>query len=60
LALGFFLIFRRRGKVKLKGPLGARIELEGSNDPAAQAPGVTARDIQAETGSVIAKDKSCR
>ena len=60
LALGFFLIFRRRGKVNLKGPLGTAIELEGSNDPAVPAPGVKARDITAETGSVSAKDKSGR
>ena len=59
LALGFFLTFTQRGKLLLKG-LGFQLELEGSNDPAASAPGVKGRDITAETGSVNAKDKTGR
>jgi hypothetical protein len=60
LALGFFLVFRRRGRVGLSGPLGTRLELQGSNDPPAPTPGVRARDIESATGSVSARDKSGR
>ena len=58
LALGFFLIFRRRGKIDLKGPFDSHLKLEGSNDPAAPAQRIRARNVQTETGSISVKEKT--
>jgi hypothetical protein len=47
--LGFFAVFRKKGKGKIKGPFGMGVEVEGSNEHASR-PGVQLKDAQAGGG----------
>jgi hypothetical protein len=52
--IAFFLIFRNKGKGKIKGPWGMGIDVEGSNETTPQ-PGVDIKDAQSG-GSIRVKD----
>jgi hypothetical protein len=52
----FFLVFRNKGKGKIKGPFGMGIEVEGSNE---SLPGVKVTGMQAG-GNIRATDSSGR
>ena len=54
----FFLIFRSKGKGKIKGPWGMGIEVEGSNEPVSK-PGVKIKGAEAG-GNVRATDATGR
>jgi hypothetical protein len=56
-AVSFLLVFRGRGKVKLKGPFKTGLEMHGSNDP---APGIRGEDLTSEKGGLTAHDKTGR
>src|SRR5258705_287900 len=53
--VGFFAVFRSKGKGKIKGPFGTGLEVEGANDPP-PATGVRIKDAEAG-GSVRADNK---
>jgi len=59
-AIGFFVVFRRRGRIEVHGPFGTKLKAEGSNEPAAPAPAVRGKDIVSEAGNVTAQDKTGR
>ena len=44
--IGFFAVFRRRGKASIHVG-GTRLEVEGSNEPGAPAPGVHGKKLKA-------------
>jgi hypothetical protein len=56
--VGFFWIFRRRGKVSISA-LSTRLEVEGSNEPGAPAPGIHGEELKAG-GNIKAIDKTGR
>lgn len=53
--VGFFAVFRFRGRFKLWGPFGVRAEAEGANEP---SPGVRGKDLVARHGGLTARDES--
>jgi hypothetical protein len=53
--VAFFVVFRGKGKGKIKGLFGTGIEVEGANDPR-PATGVRIKDAQAG-GNILADNK---
>ncbi len=53
-----FFVFRQRGKVKIKGPLGTGLELDASNDPPPSRPGIEAANIKSRKGGLVADDQT--
>jgi len=54
-----FLVFRQRGRVNIKGPMGTGLELDASNDPPPSQPGVEGKRIKTK-GGVRADDHTGR
>ncbi|MCB0192515.1 MAG: hypothetical protein KDJ65_11280 [Anaerolineae bacterium] len=54
-----FLVFRQRGKVKIKGPLSTGLELDASNE-SPLTPGVRIEDAKAKKGGLLAEDRTGR
>ena len=55
-----FLVFRQRGKVSIKGPLGTGLELDASNQPPATPPAVQVKNVKAKKGGLLAEDGTGR
>lgn len=57
LAIAFFAVFRGKGKVKVKAPLGVSLEAEGENPAPPSAPTHDARitDARSQTGGATAE-----
>ncbi|MGA3323467.1 MAG: hypothetical protein ABSF45_03265 [Terriglobia bacterium] len=55
-----FQVFRKRAKVKMQGPLGTSLELDGSNEPSAPGAAVKVMDATSRAGSLTAKDETGR
>jgi len=56
--IAFFYVFRHKGKGEISGPLGLKLKVEGSNEPASQ-PGVNIKDAEAG-GNLRARDTTGR
>ena len=59
-AIAAFLAFRRRAKVKIKGPLGTGLEIDASNEPASPGPAVKVSEAQSRGGGLTARDETGR
>jgi hypothetical protein len=59
-AVGAFVVFRRRARVDIKGPFGTGLNLSGSNDPAPIQPGVRVADAASRRGGLTAADSTGR
>jgi LPXTG-motif cell wall-anchored protein len=59
-AIAGFWFFRRRAKVKVQGPLGTSLEVDGSNDPSAPSAAVKVIDATSRSGGLTAKDETGR
>jgi purine-cytosine permease-like protein len=59
-AIAGFWFFRRRAKVKMQGPLGTSLELDGSNEPSAPSAAVKVIDTTSRSGGLTAKDETGR
>lgn len=57
-AIGFFAVFRRRGKLKMQGPFNTSLEMQGSNESGSQPTGVKGEDLISEEGGLNAHDKT--
>jgi hypothetical protein len=55
-----FLVFRQKGRVEIKGPLGAELKLDASNEASPLPPAVKVEDAKAKKGGLIAEDKTGR
>jgi len=60
IVLASFLVFRRRARVKMKGPGGVSLDLDASNEQPAPRPGVEAEDIKSRHGGLVAEDDAGR
>ncbi|HVM59453.1 MAG TPA: hypothetical protein VMV72_01175 [Verrucomicrobiae bacterium] len=49
------LSYRRKGKGKITGPFGMKLEVEGANDTP-QTPGVNVENAKSRTGGLSAED----
>ena len=58
--IGAFVLYRRRAKVDLKGPLGTRLRLDASNDPSPAPPGVSVQGATSRRGGLTAYDHTGR
>jgi len=56
----FIRTFRRRARVKVEGPGGSRLELDGSNETATASPGILIRDAVSNKGGLTATDQTGR
>ena len=59
-AIAGFWIFRRRARLRIKGPGGASFDFSGSNEPSAPVPGVRMKDVTSQKGAIIAADQTGR
>ena len=57
--IAFFVVFRSKGKGKIKGPFGIGLDVEGSNQ-AAPDPAVTVKDATSRKGGLSADDATGR
>jgi len=55
-----FLVFRQRGKVEIKGPLGTGLKLDASNEQKPPAPGVEIEGAKSRGGGLVAEDGTGR
>ena len=55
-----FLVFRQRGKVEIKGPLGTQLNLNASNDLPPLSPGVKADGVVSQSGNIEIVDETGR
>jgi len=55
-----FLVFRQRGRVEVRGPLGTGLSLDVSNQKSTPAPGVKIEDAKSRKGGLRAEDKTGR
>jgi hypothetical protein len=56
----FIRTFRRHARVKVEGPGGSRLELDGSNEQTKASPGVLIKDAVSTTGGITANDHTNR
>ena len=56
------LVFRQRGRFRVKGPFGTELDVDASNEPtpAPSAPGVKVEDAKAKKGGLMAEDRTGR
>jgi hypothetical protein len=55
-----FLVFRLRGKVKIKGPLGTGLELDATNEMKPPTPAVRVEGAESRSGGLLANDRTGR
>src|SRR5690348_11171648 len=57
LAFASFYFYKQRTKIGIKGPMGARFDLEASNDP---TPAVHIKNAKSRRGGLTAADRTGR
>ena len=57
--IAFFVIFRHKGKGKIKGPFGLGLDVKGANQPVPD-PAVVVKDASSRKGGLIAEDTTGR
>ena len=60
IAVAGFLVFRKRGKVEVKGPLGIEFKLDASNEQSAPSPAVKIDGAKSKAGRLVAEDNTGR
>jgi LPXTG-motif cell wall-anchored protein len=60
IVIAAFLVFRRRGKVKIKGPFGMGLDVDVSNEPEPAPPAVEVSDARSREGGLLAEDRTGR
>ncbi len=51
-----FLIFRRRVKAKIDGPLGVKLDIDASNQSPASKPAIRISEAESSGGGILAED----
>jgi hypothetical protein len=51
-----FLVFRKRGKVKINAPLGLGLEVDASNQTTEKKPAIQISDAESTGGGILAED----
>ena len=54
-AVAAFLVFRQRGRVNIRGPFGAELDLDASNEPVPPPPDVSVTDATSSEGGLLAE-----
>jgi hypothetical protein len=60
IVLAVLIVFRSRSKINIKGPLQTGLEIDASNEPPKQAPGVLVEDAKSSEGGLLAEDHTGR
>lgn len=60
IAVAGFLVYRRRGKVEINGPLGIGLKLDASNEQSAPSPAVKVDGVKSKAGGLVAEDNTGR
>ena len=55
-----FQVYRRRARVRIKGPVGTTLEIDASNEPVQSTPGVKVTEAKSRSGGLTATDKTGR
>lgn len=55
-----FVVYKRRAKVSIKGPLGTELNIDAENEPSGPAPGVKIEDAKSRSGGLTAEDRTGR
>lgn len=55
-----FLVFRQRGRVRIKGPFDTGLDLDASNQAAPPMPGVKVKGAKSTGGGLVADDRTGR
>ncbi|MBZ5668977.1 MAG: hypothetical protein LAO04_04530 [Acidobacteriia bacterium] len=59
-AIFAFVVYKRRAKVRIKGPPGTELSVDASNESSTPAPGVKIEDARSHSGGVKAQDRTGR
>ncbi len=51
-----FLVFRKRGKVKINAPLGLGLEIDATNQTQEKQPAIKISDAESSGGGILAED----
>jgi hypothetical protein len=51
-----FLVFRKRGKVKINAPLGMKLEIDGANQTAERKAAIKISEAESLGGGILAED----
>jgi hypothetical protein len=57
-AIAAYQVYRRRARVRIKGPLGTEVEIDASNESA--SPAVRVSDAKSRSGGLAARDETGR
>lgn len=52
-----FLVFRKRGKVKIEAPLGMKLEIDAENQSQEKAAAIKISDAESAGGGILAEDR---
>jgi len=55
-----FVVYKRRAKVSIKGPLGTELNIDAENEPSGPAPGVKIEDARSRGGGLAAGDENAK
>jgi hypothetical protein len=56
IVIAVLLVFQSRSKINLKGPFQTGLEIDASNEPPKQTPGVLVEDAKSSEGGLLAED----
>ena len=51
-----FLVFRKRGKVKISAPLGMKLDIDASNQTSDKKPAIKITEAESSGGGILAED----
>jgi hypothetical protein len=51
-----FLVFRKRGKVKITAPLGMKLDIDATNQTSEKRPTIVINDAESSGGGILAED----
>ena len=51
-----FLVFRKRGKIKINAPLGMKLDIDATNQTSEKRPAITINDAESSGGGILAED----
>ena len=51
-----FLVFRKRGKVKISAPLGMKLDIDATNETAEKRPAIKITEAESSGGGILAED----
>jgi len=60
IVVAVLLVFRKRAKIKITGPVGTGLEVNASNEPSPSTPAIVVEDAESREGGLLTEDGTGR